>query len=287
MVVSTVNKIFIPTNSTEDWRSLLADPDKQWKTGYSAKSLAYCWEEANGFPERVRNVFSESGIDLFQDIELLLAFPEYKVPLPGGSRPSQNDIFILAKGNKQLVSITVEGKVSEPFGETVAEWEKDSSKGKQERLKFLRKTLQLENAQIDAIRYQLLHRTASAIIEAEKFKAKNALMLVHSFSQSNKWVNDYSQFLALFGLDGKENPLVGPKNINGIDLYFGWVRGDKKYLDKGKMTKEGLIKNITHKLEGLKERTLNEVDFFVDYIREREKNEILLSTKELEKLKTK
>lgn len=131
-----MNKIFIPTRKPEDWQPFLAEP-KHWKTGYSAKTLAYCWQEANDFPESVRKVFRKSGIELFQNIKLLLAFPEYKVVLPGGARPSQNDIFILAKGNDQLVSIMVEGKVSEPFGDTMAEWRKDNSEGKEKRLKFL------------------------------------------------------------------------------------------------------------------------------------------------------
>ena len=139
-----MNKIFIPANKPEDWKSLLAEPDKHWKTGYSAKTLAYSWQEANGFPECVKNVFKNSGIELFQNIELLLAFPEYKVFLPGGSRPSQNDIFILAKGNNQLVSMMAEGKVSEPFGKTIAEWIKDNSEGKHIRLRFLLKELGLE-----------------------------------------------------------------------------------------------------------------------------------------------
>lgn len=228
-----MNNIFIPANKSEDWISFLAGLGKQWKTGYSAKALAYCWQEARGFPECVRNVFKKSEIELFKNIKLLLAFPEYKVPLLGGLRPSQNDIFILAKANNQLVSITVEGKVSEPFGETITKWKKDNSKGKDIRLNFLLDKLGLKgNKQIDTIRYQLLHRTASAIIEAEKFKAENALMLVHSFSKSNEWFDDYSQFLALFNLNAKPNSLVFAKNINGINLYFGWVKGDEKYLDK-------------------------------------------------------
>jgi hypothetical protein len=41
------------------------------------------------------------------------------VPLPGGSTQSQNDAFVLARTPKGLVSITIEGKVSEPFGETL------------------------------------------------------------------------------------------------------------------------------------------------------------------------
>ncbi len=228
-----MNKIFIPTNKPEDWKSLLAEPDKQWKTGYSAKAIAYCWYEAKDFPECVRNVFKKSGIQLFQNIELLLAFPEYKVILPGGARPSQNDVFILARGNNQLISIMVEGKVSEPFGNTIAEWRENNSEGKNIRLKFLLEELGLEeDMQISTIRYQLLHRTASAIIEAKRFKAENALMLVHSFSRSDKWFDDYNRFLTLFGVTAEIDSLVFAKNINGIDLYFGWVKGDEKYLHK-------------------------------------------------------
>ena len=123
--------------------------------------------------------------------------------------------------------------MSEPFGDTIAEWRRDSSEGKSERLKFLLKELELEdNEEINAIRYQLLHRTASALIEAKKFGASNALMLVHSFSQSHEWFSDYSQLLALFGLSAQTDSLVFAGNINATGLYFGWVRGDKKYLHR-------------------------------------------------------
>lgn len=229
-----MSRIFIPASKPEDWRPLLAEPHKHWKTGYSAKALAYCWQEADGFPESVQNVFKKSGIKLFQNVELLLAFPEYKVPLPGGSRPSQSDIFVLARGDNQLVSIMVEGKASEAFGETVDEWiKKDATEGKETRLDFLCHVLKLEKNKTGAIRYQLLHRTASAVIEAKKFNTKNALMLVHSFSQYDEWFDDYRQFLGLYGLSRVvPDSLVFAKNIDGINLYFGWVRGDKKYLDK-------------------------------------------------------
>jgi len=61
-----------------------------------------------------------AGIDVFKDIEMLLAFPEYKVPLLGGPTASQPDIFLLAKGNGQLISVMVEGKKSEPFDAAIA-----------------------------------------------------------------------------------------------------------------------------------------------------------------------
>jgi hypothetical protein len=38
--------------------------------------------------------------------------------------------------------------------------------------------------------------------------------------------------LGLFGLAGGKDSLTGPVNINGVDLYFAWVKGEKKYLEK-------------------------------------------------------
>jgi hypothetical protein len=229
-----LSKIFVPIKSLEDWKSLLARPDKHWKKGYSAKALASCWKEANDFPKSVKTVFKKSGMNIFKNIELLLAIPEYEVSLSGGLRPSQNDIFILARGNDQLISITVEGKVSEDFGKPIAKWkqEKDEKMNKEERLNFLKQELNLKERAIDHIRYQLLHRTVSAIIEAKRFNAKTALVLVHSFSPSYEHFEDYNQFLGLFGLAGEKDSLTGPVNINGVDLYFSWVRGEKEYLKK-------------------------------------------------------
>ena len=219
-----MSKFFVPTKTLEDWKPLLAEPEKHWKTGYSAKSLACCWQEANDFPTCVRKVFKNSGIPLFQNIKLLVAFPEYKVPLPGGRRASQNDIFILARRANSLVSITVEGKVSETFGQIVNEWKSEGGTGKAQRLDFLCSTLGIEQDQIGLIRYQLIHRTASAILEAKEFCAKDALMLVHSFSSDNQGIGDYTNFLKLFGAKGEVDSLVFVKNIDGIDLYVAWVK---------------------------------------------------------------
>jgi hypothetical protein len=33
----SLTKIYIPSTKPEDWKSLLADPKKQWRKGYSAK----------------------------------------------------------------------------------------------------------------------------------------------------------------------------------------------------------------------------------------------------------
>ncbi len=79
----------------------------------------------------------------------LLALPEYQVPLPGGARPSQNDIFILARSDIDLVTIAVEGKVKEPFGPTISEWLIKASSGKHVRLKFIQDLLELGDQPLD------------------------------------------------------------------------------------------------------------------------------------------
>lgn len=223
------HRIFVPTKNTDDWRKLLADPEKHWRTGYSAKTLACCWESADGFPPEVTQLFSGSGILIFQKVQLLLAFPEYKVFIPPSKgHPSQNDLFVLAKGSDGgLIAITIEGKVAEPFGKTLEEWKTHLSSGKIERLAFLQDQLGFNDELPSQLRYQLLHRTVSALIEARQFNASNAAMIVHSFSQEDLWFDDYQSFLALFGVQAaRPGQLYFLKETHGIKLYSGWARGN-------------------------------------------------------------
>ena len=132
-----MSRIFVPSSGPGDWQAFLAEPEKQWRTGYSARSMAHSWEAVEGFPPEIVALFADSGMKAFQQVELLLAFPEYKVPLPGGSRASQNDVFALGRdGDGELIAVAVEGKVNEPFGPTLAEWDATSSTGKQQRLEY-------------------------------------------------------------------------------------------------------------------------------------------------------
>ena len=222
-----MSKFYVPTNGVNAWQSLLADPVKHWKTGYSARALAYCWEEAQGFPAEIKSLFKDTE---YEGLEFLLGIPEHQVALPGGSTKSQNDAFVLAKKDDGLVSIAIEGKVSEPFGPTLGEWLHNSSTGKAVRLDYLKKQLGL-NVDIDpSVRYQLLHRTASAVIEAKRFNATTAIMIVHSFSQDCEWFADYTAFLGLYEKRAEIGELVNVCTVDHIKLYLGWVKGNAKYL---------------------------------------------------------
>jgi hypothetical protein len=225
--------LYVPTSSVEDWRRLLADPEKQWRTGFSARALAYAWESANGFPPEIQALFARSSNPAFHGVELLLAIPEHKVLLPPyGRHPSQNDLFALARDHDgHLIALTVEGKVSESFDKTLAQWNIEKSPGKEKRLTFIKETLALAQELPPAMRYQLLHRTASAVVEAKRFNARTAIMLVHSFNQSDLWLDDYQVFLTMFGIpEASVGNLYFLTETLGIRLWSGWVRGDEKFL---------------------------------------------------------
>lgn len=187
--------IHVPTTSPEDWRRLLAKPELHWRTGSSARTLAHCWEHASGFPQSVQSVLDDAEAPFPRGLSMLLGIPGRRVPLPGGSRSSQTDLFVLARSDDGLVVLCVEGKVDETFGPLVSEWlTEDASPGKHERLAFLAGKLGIDEDAVGSLRYQLLHRTASALIEAEAFDVRHAVMLVHSFGATDAGLGDYEQF---------------------------------------------------------------------------------------------
>ena len=207
-----------PSVGIDDWRKL--HKKKHWRKFYSAYELAVSWESADPFlPREIQAWFGNSA-------ELLAVIPEHKTPLPGGRRPSQTDALAFIRYGG-VYAVAVEGKAHESFGPTVGEWRKDESAGKIERLKFICQTLGLPYPPANEIRYQLLHRTASAVIEAERFHADCAAMFVHSFAykqprETSESFADFLSFLKLFNisLDDK-NPYTGTEN--GKPLYFAWV----------------------------------------------------------------
>ncbi len=88
----------------------------------------------------------------------------------------------------------------------------------------------LEEADILDLRYQLLHRTAAAILEAQRFAAHHALMLVHSFSAEDAWLDDYQAFAQRMGArDADADAIVVVGERGGIPLYLSWIRGEERY----------------------------------------------------------
>jgi hypothetical protein len=194
-----------------------------WKHGYSAMSLADAWDTTDDWPAAVRVALEGSEL---AGLQPLVGLPEHKVPLAGGAAGSQTDLFVLARHPARgLVAIAVEGKAAEPFGETVGEWRRGASAGKKERLAQLLGVLELQDAgEIDDHRYQLLHRAASALIEAKRFDASDAVLLVHSFSPSDASFEDFKRFCHALGTSAGIGQIHAAGERSGVRLHLGWVR---------------------------------------------------------------
>ena len=219
-------RILIPTEYITSWKSLFAEPDRQWRTGYSAMMTAQSWETAGGLPPEIKTVFVRSEGDYFNNLEMLIAIPEYKTDLKGGRRPSQSDVFALLRSDKGLVAVTVEAKAREDFGPTMTQWRYAvSDEGYTKRLRHIMENIGLGDSVPDHIRYQLLHRTASAVIEAKRFHCNAAVMLVQSFVESDaeNHFEDYADFIGLYGAAPLKDQPILLAEFDGIKLFSAWV----------------------------------------------------------------
>ena len=106
----------------------------------------------------------------------------------------------------------------------------NANAGKIERITFIRALLGLPGGAIDHIRYQLLHRTAAAVVEAARFKTDRAAMLVQSFSQEHRWFQDFAAFAGLFGLAPERGKPMRHILPSGRPLDLGWAVGAPEFL---------------------------------------------------------
>lgn len=219
-----MTKVLLPSEGPGSWQRILAKPDLHWVTGYSARTIAHSWEEARGLPPEVDALLTP----VFGSVELLLAIPEHKTALPGGNRESQSDVFALVRHSEGLVTCTIEGKVDEPFGPTVAQQMINASPGKVERLGYLCHVLGIQSCPPD-VHYQLLHRTASAVIEAGRFATNDAAMIVHSFSPERRWFDAYRRFCGVLGCSAEVGVPAVVTTPDGKRLVVGWACGNEEF----------------------------------------------------------
>ena len=216
-----VRRLHLPMLKPEDVIPHLARKELHWKAGYSAQELATAWFRAgNGFPSAVRAALGSAPE--YASAELVDAHFECEVDLGTAGENSHTDILVIAGLGSELALIAVEGKVEETFDKTVAKW--NNSSGKQTRLEGLCGTLNLDPEHCGEIRYQLLHRTASAVYEAKRYRSQHAMMLVHSFSSRRSHFDDFAAFAAAMGI-----PVPGPgvcspaKECEGVHVRLCWV----------------------------------------------------------------
>lgn len=224
-----MKRIFVPTRNGSDWQRLLAKPELHWKSGRSAMTAAACWDDAaDRLPRDIAQVLSGSGVPELKDLRLLLAIPEWEVPLPGGSRPSFTDVLAVATNRSGLCTIAVEAKAGEDFGPTIAARTLEASAGQESRLAYLQELLGRQFHA--AIRYQLLHRTASAIIVARDFHAETTVMLVHAWNSTPEQRRDFEAFSEAMGAEERGPNVRAIARSDAPSLFLAWCDGAPEFL---------------------------------------------------------
>lgn len=231
-----MNQMYISTRGAGTWRERLASPEKQWKREYSAFETAVSWEWANNpasksisqLPTPIEEVLRNS---IYKSPEMLFAVAEHKVPLDGKGGDSQCDVWAVVLSEIGLVSMSVEAKANEPFGQSNESLEKwltntvsDTSRAnRNNRWKFIEKNLpDAKSSTFMGIPYQMLHRCAAAVIEAKRLNISHAVFLVQAFNSPKESFEVYSSFCSVLGHEAKKGKMLLTE-ASGISLGIGWV----------------------------------------------------------------
>lgn len=102
-------------------------------------------------------------------------------------------------------------------------WKKGDVVDRRTTLIGLSEILRISLSDASSIRYQLLHRAASALVEAERYAAANAVLPVHSFSNQRAGFEDYKTFGSALGVSVEYGKFVDAGPRFGRRLLLGWL----------------------------------------------------------------
>lgn len=207
-----------PLGNPQDARAYLADPIKHWRPKHSAYELATAWLSGGGPPAEVDALLR----DAFGDYRIVEGLFEKQTELDNLGRPSQTDLLLLLRTGKHSAVVGVEAKARETFGSIVS-----AAPPNPDRLANLCTQLGLRSKDVQDLRYQLLHRTVATLLEAERYGASEALMLVQSFDAADPPASlaDYQAFAARLRLSGANvGEVTSAIERNGIRLRLAWAK---------------------------------------------------------------
>lgn len=224
-----MKRIFVPTRTGAEWQLLLGKPKLHWKMGASAMTAAAAWEAAaDTLPAEIAERLEATSEPLLQGQRLLVAFPEWPVTLPGGTTASSTDILAICRNELGLCILAVEAKVLEDFGPLLADKRAESTSGQSDRLAYLHSLLGVDRFD-DTIRYQLVHRTASALLTAREFHASVGVMLVHAFDTPAAQRGEFEAFRKALGAHEVAPFVYLVKQFRDPDLFLMWCNGDVSF----------------------------------------------------------
>jgi len=225
-----MSRLCVETRGICNWRDRLASPETQWRRGYSAFETAVSWELADrtcGLPGSIARLFRASALG---EPELGLAVAEHKVTLAGRGGDSQCDVWALVKTPAGLVSLSVEAKAQEGFGnghQPLSGWlasgdSARSAENRSRRWRDLSKHLPLPVGTYEDVAFQLLHRCGAAVLEANRLGLNHAAFVVQAFKAPETSFEAYCRLGAAIGVPLERNAFASTK-VGNVSLVIGWA----------------------------------------------------------------
>jgi hypothetical protein len=224
-----MNRLCIATRGISSWRERLANPERQWKRHFSAFETAVSWELASknksGLPEQIETIFRNSR---FGESLLVFAVAEHKVDLHGKGPASQSDVWCVVNTTMAgMVSLTVEGKAKEKFGNDILrDWLVGGEDEENRSCRFEHIRLHLPISPLSdsfhPMRYQILHRCAASVMEAKRLGFQNAAFIVQAFDAPTESFEDYSVFCQALNIPARREHME-MTSADNISLGIGWV----------------------------------------------------------------
>ena len=179
-------------------------------------------DDWTGFPAGIASLLATN--DLTRGAAPLLAIPGHQVPLAGGARASRLDLWVLARTPRGLLSVAIEQNAGQPAGSTVGESQAETPTGR-ERREALWSLLEIDRDGDPTVPDRLIHRTAGALLEARRFFAIGAAVIVHSAGAAQDSFADFQRFVTMMGGRlRRPGHLLSVKPREGIELALGWTQ---------------------------------------------------------------
>jgi Domain of unknown function (DUF6946) len=223
-----MNRLNIATRGIGSWRERLANPELHWKREFSAFETAVSWEFASnsesGLPGSIDKLFRESD---YGEPTLVSAVAEHKVDLPGGNAASQSDVWAIVRTSLGMVSLTVEAKAKESFGDEILEgWlvageTELSTNNRKKRWEYVQAHLPKSDSLLQ-VRYQILHRCAASVIEAKRLGFRHAAFIVQAFNTPANSFEDYAVFCKALEIPAVRGSMT-TTSVRAVSLGIGWA----------------------------------------------------------------
>jgi hypothetical protein len=156
---------------------------------------------------------------------------EHKVQLVGKSADSQCDVWALLNTAAGGLSLSVEAKANETFGqgnESLQDWliaggSERSRRNRKSRWEHISAHLPcLAQGAYSLVPYQLLHRCAAAVIEAKRFRLSSAAFIVQAFWAPDESLEAFGRLCQVMSVIVKRGQMQ-VTSVDGIRLGVGWV----------------------------------------------------------------